>query len=79
MKEKRRKTKLRRRGMLKHYNLQAHESTCLECTLKYEVVNSKEDIVVEKEKVIMKKDMKNKEIIRKKKNEKKYSIVWKCP
>ena len=48
--------------------LQACESTCHECTSKYEVENFKEDIVVEKGEFIMKKDMKNKKIPREKKN-----------
>ena len=43
--------------------LQAFESTCHECTLKDEVENYKEDVVFEKEELIMKKDMKNKEKI----------------
>ena len=42
---------------------QACESTCHECTSK-DVENYKEDIVVEKEELFMKKDMKNKEIMR---------------
>ena len=44
---------------------QACESTCHECTSKEEVENYKEDIVIEKEEVIKKKDMENKEIMRK--------------
>ena len=43
----------------------ACESTCHECTSKDEVENYKNYIVVEKKELIMKKDMDNKEIIRK--------------
>ena len=46
--------------------LQACELNCLECTSKGEVENYKEDIVVEKEELIIKKDIKNKEILREK-------------
>ena len=46
--------------------LQACESTCHECTSKYEVEIYEEDMVVEKEESIKKKDMKNKEIMREK-------------
>ena len=45
--------------------LKACESTCHECTLEDEVWNYKEDFVVEKEELIKKKDMENKEIMRK--------------
>ena len=47
--------------------LQACESTCHECTSKDEVGNYKKYIVFEKEELILKKDMKNKEIMREKK------------
>ena len=49
---------------------EAWESTCHECTSKDEVGNLKEDIVVEKEELIMKKEMENKEIWRRRKNTK---------
>ena len=39
--------------------LEACEPTCHECTLKHEVENYKEDIVVKKEELVMKKDMEN--------------------
>ena len=54
--------------------LQACQSTCHEYTPTDEVESYKEDIVVEKEELIMKKDMKNKEIIRKKHENKQKSI-----
>ena len=54
--------------------LQACESTCHECTLKDEVGHYKKDIVVEKEKLIIKKYMKNKEIMREKKHENKQNV-----
>ena len=44
--------------------LQACESAWHDCTLKDEVKNYKENIVVEKEELIMRKDKKNKEIMR---------------
>ena len=44
--------------------LEACESTWHECTLKDEVEHCKEDNVVEKEELIMKRDMENKEIMR---------------
>ena len=44
---------------------EACKSTCHEWTSKDEVENYKEDIVVEKEELIMKKEMENKEILRK--------------
>ena len=45
--------------------LQACESTFYESTLKNEVGDYKEYIIVEKKELIMKKDMKNKETMRK--------------
>ena len=48
--------------------LQACELTCHECASKFEVINDKEDNVVENEELIMKKDMKNMEIMREKKH-----------
>ena len=49
--------------------LEACESTCHECTLKYEVeISKKEYKVVEKKELIMKKDMEHKEIMRKNEN-----------
>ena len=50
---------------------EACELTCNECTSKAEVEKYKEDIVVEKEEFIVKKDIENKEIMREKKNMKK--------
>ena len=44
---------------------EAFESTCHEYTSKDEVGNYKEDIVVEKEEMIIKKDIENEEIMRK--------------
>ena len=41
------------------------ESTCHECTSKDEIENYKEDIVVEKDELITRKDLENKEIMRK--------------
>ena len=43
-----------------------------------EVENNKEGIVVEKEELIIKKDMKNKEIVREKKHENTQFTVLKC-
>ena len=54
--------------MNKLNTLQACESTCHECTSTTEVENYKEDIVGEKEELIMKTDIKIKEIMREKKN-----------
>ena len=47
---------------------EACESTCHECSAKDEVENGKEDSVVQKADLIMKKDMGNKEIMREKEN-----------
>ena len=57
--------------------LQACESTSLDCTSKDEVGNYKEGIFVEKEDLIMKKDMKNRKIMKEKhmKINKKYSTL----
>ena len=52
--------------MIKVDALQAYESTCHECTSKDEVEHYEEDIVIEKEELIMKKDTK-KENMREKK------------
>ena len=49
------------------YAFQSWESTCQDYTSKYEVKNDKEDILVEKEELIKKKVVKNKEIIREEK------------
>ena len=56
---------------------EAYESTCHECTSTYEVENDKEDIVVEKEELIMKKEKENREIRREKNTHKKQSTVLK--
>ena len=45
---------------------EACKSTCHELTSKDEVEKYKEDIVVEKEELIIKKEMENKEILREK-------------
>ena len=63
-----RKASIIKEMMNKVDELEACESTCHIYTLKDEVENGKEDIVVENEEFIMKQDMKNKEIIREKKN-----------
>ena len=47
---------------------EACESTCHECSAKNELRNGKEDSIVEKADLIMKKDMGNKEIMREKEN-----------
>ena len=47
---------------------EASESTCHECSAKYEVENGKEDSVVQKADLIIKKYMGNKEIMREKEN-----------
>ena len=47
--------------------LQSCESTCHECTSTDTLEHYKEDVVVAKEELIMKKDVKNKEIMREKK------------
>ena len=44
---------------------EACETTCHECTSKDKAENYKEDIVVEMEEIFIKKDMENKEIMRK--------------
>ena len=41
------------------------ESTCHEGTLKYKIQSDKEDIVIEKEELVVKKDMTDKKIMRK--------------
>ena len=50
-------------------------STCQEWTSKDEVENYKEDIVVEKEELIMKMDMENKKIMREKKHDNRPSTI----
>ena len=56
----------RNRKEVDNHMYEACKSTCHEWTSKDEVENYKEDIVVEKEELIMKKEMENKEILRKK-------------
>ena len=51
--------------MMNKVDAEACESTCHECTSKEEVENDKEDIVIEKEELIKKKDMENKELMKK--------------
>ena len=51
--------------MVNKVDAEACESTCHECTSKEEVEIYKEDIVIEKEELIKKKDMENKDIMRK--------------
>ena len=48
-----------------NYIYEECESTCHECTSKYEVKNFKEGIAVEKEESTIKKDMENKETVQK--------------
>ena len=50
---------------VENYTYEACKSTCHECTSIDKVENHKEDIVVEKEEFIIKKDKENKEILRK--------------
>ena len=57
----------RNRNEEDNYMYEACDSTCNECTSKYEVENPKEGIVVEKEELIKNKEMENKEKIRRKK------------
>ena len=56
--------------------LQACESTCHEYTWTDEVEHYRKDIVVEKEELIIKKDMKNKEIMRERKHENKQKVFY---
>ena len=57
----------RNRKKVDIYMYEACKSTCHECLSKDEVERYKEDIVVEKEEKIIKKDMENKEIMRRRK------------
>ena len=54
---------------------EAYTSTCHGRTLKDEFENNKENTVFEKEELIMKKEMGNKEILREKKKQNKQSKV----
>ena len=55
----------RNRKEVNNRKYEAWESTCHECTSKDQVEHYKEDIVVDKEELIIKKNMENKETMRK--------------
>ena len=54
------------RKEVNYHMYEAYKSTCHEWTSKGEVKNYTEDIVVEKEELIMKKEMGNQELLKKK-------------
>ena len=65
----------RNRKKVDNHIYEGCKSTCHEWTSKDELKNYKEDIVVEKEELIMKKEMENKEILREKKHKNRQSTV----
>ena len=56
----------RNRNEVDNLMYESRKSTCQEWTSKDDVENDKEDIFVEKKEIFMKKQMENKEILRKK-------------